>query len=60
LEAITKNGNSIPPGFDLVFCEKVEQSKIPSVAQRAVVVDLALFVATEAHAFPVCELEKKH
>src|SRR5207253_6320259 len=31
---------SKPPGFDLVFCEKVEQSKIRSVAQRAVGIDL--------------------
>src|SRR5437870_6129892 len=31
---------SKPPGFDLVFCEQVEQSKIRSVAQRAVVIDL--------------------
>src|SRR6266481_844245 len=31
---------SKPPGFDLVFCEKVQQSKIRSVAQRAVVIDL--------------------
>src|SRR5207245_8355410 len=32
LHAIRSN----PPGFDLVSCEKVEQSKIRSVAQRAV------------------------
>src|SRR5207249_4272470 len=31
---------SKPPGFDLVFSEKIEQSKIRSVAQRAVVIDL--------------------
>src|SRR5207249_5375249 len=30
---------SKPPGFDLVWCEKVEQSKIRSVAQRAIVID---------------------
>src|SRR5438105_7001483 len=36
LHAIRSN----PPGFDLVSCEKVEQSKIRSVAQRAVVIDL--------------------
>src|SRR5207248_4614730 len=29
-----------PPGFDLVSREKVEQGKIRSVAQRAVVIDL--------------------
>src|SRR5213596_414401 len=31
---------SKPPGFDLVWCEKIEQSKIRSVTQRAVVIDL--------------------
>src|SRR6266567_2714137 len=31
---------SKPPGFHLVWCEKVQQSKIRSVAQRAVVIDL--------------------
>src|SRR5436309_9274986 len=31
---------SKPPRFDLVFCEKVQQSKIRSVAQRAVGIDL--------------------
>src|SRR5207249_970457 len=31
---------SKPPGFDLVSCEKVQQSKVRSVAQRAVVIDL--------------------
>src|SRR6266699_4293444 len=36
LHAIRSN----PPGFDLVWCEKVQQSKIRSVAQRAVVIDL--------------------
>src|SRR6266516_744699 len=36
LHAIRSN----PPGFDLVWCEKVEQSKIRSVTQRAVVIDL--------------------
>src|SRR5947208_9545168 len=36
LHAIRSN----PPGFDLVWCEKIQQSKIRSVAQRAVVVDL--------------------
>src|SRR5207249_7407721 len=36
LHAIGSN----PPGFDLVFGEKVEQSKIRPVAQRAVGVDL--------------------
>src|SRR6266516_6196460 len=36
LHAIRSN----PPGFDLVSGEKVEQSKIRSVTQRAVVIDL--------------------
>src|SRR5204863_6264840 len=30
---------SNPPGFDLIFCQKVQQSKIRSVAQRAVFID---------------------
>src|SRR5213076_2564273 len=33
---------SKPPGFDLVWYEKVQQSKIRSVTQRAVVIDLEL------------------
>ena len=36
LHAIRSN----PPGFDLVWYEKVQQSKIRSVAQRAVGIDL--------------------
>src|SRR5437762_12712661 len=35
LHAIRSN----PPGFDLIFCQKVQQSKIRSVAQRAVFID---------------------
>src|SRR5437762_6802932 len=31
---------SKPPGFDLVFGEKIEQSKIRSLTQRAVVIDV--------------------
>src|SRR5207245_5775282 len=36
LHAIRSN----PPGFDLVWCEKIEQSKVRSIAQRAVLIDL--------------------
>src|SRR6266516_2755041 len=36
LHAIRSN----PPGFDLVSCEKVEQSKVRPITQRAILIDL--------------------
>src|SRR5207253_11336543 len=36
LHAVRSN----PPGFDLVSCEKVQQSKIRPITQRAILIDL--------------------